>query len=267
MRLLTEDEGTGNLYAEILEVLNDRQVGYAIGGSFASSHYTGREPHTKDLDILLPPWEVDSALDGLAAAGLEVERPYPYWLAKAHREGRFFVDIICRAASGLWEVNEEWLGRTEPVDLWGVRSRVIGAEELIWSKAALMDRNRYDGNDVMHLLLAKARELDWSRLRALAGDHWRLLLVHLTMFGYVYPDKMSLVPKPLLAEMSLHLLNEKPFMAEDGRPVCRGTLVSNSQYLLDVDEFGYKDARLQPAGNLRPEDLKPWDEAVRRGDT
>lgn len=266
MRLLAENELTGELYAEILRILNDRQVGYAVGGSFASSHYTEREPHTKDLDIFLPPAEADAALDALAGAGLEVERPFPYWLAKAHRED-LFVDIIYRAASGLWEVEQAWLSRAKPVQLWGTKTRVLAVEELIWSKAALMDRDRFDGNDVMHLLLAKAHDLDWTRLRTLAGDDWRLLLMHLTMFGYVYPDKMSLIPKSLLAEMSLHLLNEKPFMAADGKPLCRGTLVSNSQYLLDVDELGYQDARLQPAGNLRPEDLKPWDEAVKRGDT
>ena len=34
--------------------------------------------------------------------------------------------------------------------------------------------------------------------------------------------------------------------------VCQGTLLSRAQYLVDVDEWGYEDARLQPRGTMTP---------------
>lgn len=253
-------------YCRVLRVLNARGVPYMVGGSFAAAHYTGRTPHTKDIDIFLPPEDVDSALAALSRAGFEVERPYPFWLAKG-RKDRDLVDLISRAASGLWEVEREWVDRSPETTLWSVPTRVCAVEELIWTKSALMDRDRYDGNDVMHLLQARAFDLDWDRLRHLAGSHWRLLLVHLTMFGYVYPDLIPLVPRHLLAELSLRLLSEKAPDSDEDEPLCRGTLISNYQYLTDVEELGYRDARLAPHGLMTREDLRPWLEAVKSGNT
>ena len=256
---------TEQFYCRVLKSLREHEVGFLVGGSYAAAHYTGRTPHTKDLDVFLPPSQLDRALDALACAGLETERTYPFWIAKAY-QGEHFVDIIYRAASGLWEIEEEWLEQGERTELWGVPVKICGVEELIWTKAALMDRTRFDGNDVLHLLQAKAHEIDWERLKLLMGATWRILLAHLTLFGFVYPDLIPLVPRHLLAELSLRLLSDRG-ASESEDSLCRGTLISNSQYLHDVEELGYRDARLQPWGRLTAEELGPWVEAVKRGDT
>ena len=44
--------------------------------------------------------------------------------------------------------------------------------------------------------------------------------------------------------------------------VCRGTLVSRAQYLTDVGLYGYADARIQPRGNMSPEDCVYWTWAI-----
>ena len=263
-------EGLGEeaerFYCRVLQALRKHEVKFLIGGSYAAAHYTDRTPHTKDLDVFLPPDQVELALEALACAGFRIERTYPYWIAKAF-EGEHLVDLIYRAASGLWEVEHEWLDHARQAELWGVPVAICGVEELIWTKAALMDRTRFDGNDVLHLLQAKAHDLDWERLRLLAGDDWRILLAHLTLFGYVYPDLNALIPKHLLAELSLRLLSDRGDDSEDEDPLCRGTLISNSQYIYDVEELGYRDARLQPWGRLSEKELEPWTDAVKRGDT
>ena len=38
------------------------------------------------------------------------------------------------------------------------------AEEMLWSKAFVMERERYDGADVIHLIRSKAEKLDWHRV-------------------------------------------------------------------------------------------------------
>lgn len=260
------NEDAEAFYRNVLMALREHEIGFLVGGSYAAAHYTGRTPHTKDLDIFLPPHQADAALDALSCTGFKTEKTYPFWIAKAH-QGEYFVDIIYRAASGLWEIEEEWLDQGEQTELWGVPVRICSVEELIWTKAALMDRTRFDGNDVLHLLQAKSHDLDWERLRQLAGDNWRLLLAHLTLFGYVYPDLIPLVPKHLLAELSLHLLSERGENEQSEESLCRGTLISNSQYIYDIEELGYRDARLRPWGQLTPQELQPWIEAVKRGDT
>ena len=61
-------------------------------------------------------------------------------------------------------------------------------EEMIWSKAFLMERERFDGADVLHLVRARQKEINWPRLLSRFGEHWRVLLSHLVLFPYVYPN-------------------------------------------------------------------------------
>jgi hypothetical protein len=44
--------------------------------------------------------------------------------------------------------------------------------------------------------------------------------------------------------------------------LCRGTLLSRSQYLADIGWWGYCDARLQPIGPLTPEQIARWTAAI-----
>ena len=60
-------------------------------------------------------------------------------------------------------------------------------EEMIWSKAFLMERERFDGADVPHLMRARQQRSNWPRLLPRFGEHWRVLLAHLVLFPYVYP--------------------------------------------------------------------------------
>lgn len=44
--------------------------------------------------------------------------------------------------------------------------------------------------------------------------------------------------------------------------VCQGTLLSRAQYLVDVDEWGYEDARVTPRGSMTPEQVAVWTAAI-----
>ena len=44
--------------------------------------------------------------------------------------------------------------------------------------------------------------------------------------------------------------------------VCRGTLLSREQYLADLRERNYEDARLAPWGTVPPEDIYKWTDAI-----
>ena len=46
----------------------------------------------------------------------------------------------------------------------GVIVRLSPAEEMIWSKAFIMERERYDGADISHLIRACQGRLDWQRV-------------------------------------------------------------------------------------------------------
>jgi len=40
--------------------------------------------------------------------------------------------------------------------------------------------------------------------------------------------------------------------------ICYGTILSRQQYLVDIDRWGYKDARLEPLGNMSAEEIAHW---------
>src|SRR5204863_4514790 len=96
--------------------------------------------------------------------------------------------------------------------------------------------------------------LDWGRLLDRCGPHWRVLLSHLVLFGFVYPADLDKVPAWVMQELLLRVQEE-----QDGPPpaerLCRGTLLSRVQYLKDVQDWGYKDGRLTPEKFMSKRDI------------
>ena len=50
------------------------------------------------------------------------------------------------------EVDDIWFSTAPAAEIFGVAAKVAPAEELIWQKAFVMERERFDGADVIHLL-------------------------------------------------------------------------------------------------------------------
>jgi hypothetical protein len=44
--------------------------------------------------------------------------------------------------------------------------------------------------------------------------------------------------------------------------LCRGTMLSRAQYLPDIWENGYRDARLRPTGRMSPADVERWTRGI-----
>ena len=122
----------------------------------------------------------------------------------------------------------------------GVIVRLSPVEEMIWSKAFIQERERFDGADVLHLLRETGPSLDWPRLLMRFGDYWRVLLSHLILFGFVYPDKRQNIPAWVMDELMRRLSVSRPNLQND---VCYGTLLSREQYLHDIERWKYRDGR------------------------
>jgi hypothetical protein len=252
-------------YRDALACLTSAGVPFLLGGAYALAHYTGIARDTKDLDVFVRRADCARVLGYLAAAGYRTEVTFSHWLAKAHAD-EHYNDIIVSAGNGVAAVDD--LGFTHAVtsEVLGSPVRVIPAEEMIWSKAFIMERDRYDGADIAHLLRARGRSLDWSRLVARFGEHWRVLLSHLVLFGFVYPTERRQVPPEILAELVARLASE-PADAAPAEQLCRGTLLSLREYLPDVERWGFRDARLLPHGSMTSEEVARWTAAfVQKGE-
>jgi len=93
-----------------------------------------------------------------------------------------------------------------------------------------MERERFDGADIAHIIRARGKQLDWQRLLRRFEDYCQVLLSHLILFDFIYPSERSLaIPSWVMGELIERLQAEKGEPLSRNR-VCRGTLLSRSQY-------------------------------------
>lgn len=255
---------TRRFYRDVLTLLESEGIPVLVGGAFAFTHFTGIQRPTKDFDVFLRREHADAALRVLAGAGFETELSFPHWLGKA-RSDEFFVDLIFGSGNGVAPVDDEWFEHAVPTEVVGVPVRLCPAEELLWSKSFIMERERYDGADVVHIMHARGRMLDWHRLHRRFAPQWRILLLNLVLYGFVYPHEASPAPRWLMDELLANLRREQDAPAH-GEKVCQGTLISRQQYLPDIEEWGYADARLSPDGNMSAEEIAHWTAAIEKSD-
>jgi hypothetical protein len=248
------------VYRRALRALNTAGAPYLVGGAYAYGHYTSVHRHTKDFDIFVRPAECDAVLAVLRDAGYRTEITFTHWLGKAFA-GDVLVDVIFSSGNGLCVVDDAWFRHARHAELLGVPVLLSPPEEMIWSKAFIMERERYDGADINHLIHACGAGLDWFRLIARFDTHWPVLLSHLVLFAFAYPNARDRVPGWVLRELFGRAAAEAG-VAPAG--VCRGTLLSR-QYLHDVRRHGYRDARLE-GGGMTAEQLARWTEAFEHDD-
>jgi hypothetical protein len=249
--LTPQQQQARDFYLRSLQILDEAQIDYLVGGGFAMKHHTGIVRDTKDLDIFVYPGASRKAVDALAAAGFKTEWTWPHFLAKATSDSGAFIDILFNSGNGLSPVDDQWFSHAEPGDLLERRVRVVPAEEIITSKAFVMERDRFDGADIAHLILRKGRRFDWNRLLRRFQNHERVLLAQLLLFGYIYPSERDIVPAKVMDELEKRIRSEP----KTTQKICRGTFLAQHQYQIDVHQWGYIDARLQPIGPLRADDL------------
>src|SRR5436309_15522414 len=219
--------------------LQDANVPFLIGGAYVVEVYAGVSRRTKDFDLYVRPNHVEAALEALACADYTTDVTSPHWLAKAKR-GRDYVDLIFRAGNGLCEVDDSWFERAHDHVLLGLRVKLAAPEETIWMKAYIMERERFDGADIAHILLCCAEKLDWQHLVQRFGTDWRVLLSHLILFGYIYPSEQGRIPMAIMEDLMRRLRKEEPVSGQ--KRLGRGTLLSRTQYLVDVQKWGFHDA-------------------------
>jgi hypothetical protein len=246
-----------DFYLTSMAALRNADVPFLIGGAYVVEMYANVSRRTKDFDLYVRPHHVDAALDALARAGFNTEVTSPHWLAKA-RHGRDYVDLIFRAGNGLCEVDDSWFARAHDHELLRMPVKLCAPEEMIWMKAYIMERERFDGADIAHLLVTCGDKLDWPHLVRRFGPDWRVLMSHLVLFGYIYPGEQGRIPSSVMDELIERLRKESPGQEH----VCRGTLLSRKQYLVDVEKWGFHDARLEKRVHMDSQDIAQWTRAA-----
>lgn len=253
------DPTTQDFYRGVMKALSERELPFLVAGAYALRHHTGISRQTKDLDLFVKRTDVERVLEALSQAGYRTELSYSHWLAKVF-QGDEFIDIIFSSGNGVATVDDAFFEHAPHGTCFEMPIRWCPVEEMIWSKAYVMERERFDGADVAHLFRASGASLDWQRLLERFGEHWRLLLAHIVLFGFIYPNERGLVPTWLTHELTDRLRRDAESTEHRG-PVCGGTLLSREQFLVDLCEHGYLDARVT-SGAMTEHEVEDWTAAI-----
>jgi Nucleotidyl transferase of unknown function (DUF2204) len=243
-RLVDElDQRTLDFYVAAMEALDGRGVEFLVGGAWAFEAHTGIGGRTKDLDLFLRPADVETALAVLEKEGYRTELTSPIWIGKAFLDDEV-VDLIFSSGNGLCTVDDAWFAHAKQATVLDRRVGLIPIEEMIWSKSFLMERDRFDGADINHLILAAGGTLDGDRLLSRFGVHWRVLLAHVVLFDYAFPSKRGLLPDALRSTLMQRAADSGDSVEiGDERDLCYGTFLSRHQYQGDVEGGAFGDAR------------------------
>lgn len=226
-------------YAEAIRRLAEMNVPFLLAGTYAVSAYTGISRVTKDLDIFCKAGDYTRILAGFKELGYQIEIEDDRWLGKVYRDGHFF-DVIFASSNGVMPVGDQWFEHACPIEIFGARAWIVGATELVYSKAFIQLRHRYDGPDVAHVILKAHDQIDWRRLLGYMEVHWEVLLTHLLNFRWIYPTERDCVPAWLLDELLDRLAKQRE-LPQPRMKVCRGRMLSRIDYEIDVREWGFAD--------------------------
>jgi hypothetical protein len=241
-------EAERTVYQLALRTLNRAGIPYVVSGLYALYEYTGIYRQTKDLDLLMEPRHLVPAARALGYAGFHTHLEQAHWIAKAIMD-EAVVDLIYGMGNGLHLIDGGWYRNARAGVLAATPVRVAAAEELIWHRLFVSERHRSDMADIVHLILMRGDELDWERLLARIGPHWRLLLAQIHLFDFVYPGHRRRVPGWMREELYERAFEE---IDEEGDPsICYGTLLSRFSFAIDVNEWRFRDPRLQAVTKMR----------------
>jgi hypothetical protein len=226
-------------YAKVLEAAKDSHVPFLVGGAWAINAYTGLTRDTKDVDIFCRAEDYPRLLTFCAKAGYQTVVEDERWIAKVCK-GPFFCDVIFGSANAVAPVNSSWFEQVCTAKVLGVSVRLLPPTELLWSKALIMDRVRYDGSDVAHLIFHQHEHIDWRRLLSHMTQFWEVLLSHVLLFRFIYPHKRRAIPEWLLDHLLDNLAAQRA-MPPPQKHVCRGRIFSRDDYQTDITTWGLAD--------------------------
>jgi len=233
------DDKAESFYQQSLKILNKSKIPYLVGGTFALTAYTCIRRPTKDMDIFCKAGDYPKILELFAASGYKTKVEDERWLAKVFKDRRFF-DIIYNSGNAATPVKDAWFQESQTEKIYDIQVKVLPVTELIFSKAFIQERNKYDGADIAHLILKKNKNIDWTRLLGYMDQNWEVLLMQLLNFRYVYPSEREIIPHWLMDEL-IGRLQSQMKLPTSKMKVCRGRIFSGTDYEIDVKQWGFAD--------------------------
>jgi Nucleotidyl transferase of unknown function (DUF2204) len=148
---------------DAVTVLQRTEIPFVLGGGLSAWARGGpRSEH--DVDFLVRPDDVDTALEAFEEEGWKTERPPEGWLVKTWHPNGALVDLIYNPASG--PITDEQIERAPLAEVMAVRIHVSTLEDVMVSKLMAMTEQEPDFGALLEWTRALREQIDWDEVRA-----------------------------------------------------------------------------------------------------
>ena len=183
-----------------------RGIPFVIGGGLAFSDYSGRVRFSKDIDLFVQPEDREKVIEITRTTGLrDYFEVLPYdrsWIYRAYA-GDAIVDTIWSFPNHRTDVRPEWLRGGKTIQIRGTELPLLRAEDLLWTKLYVMQRERCDWPDLLNLLQSSGDAMDWDYLIAVVEADLPILASLLSLFGWLSPCCARSFPADLWSRLGI----------------------------------------------------------------
>jgi hypothetical protein len=183
-----------------------QEIPFAVGGGLAAMGYADQVRESKDLDLYILPENRDRIVSLLSNLGFHDyydENPYQrHWIYRSIRDG-FIVDVMWAMANRRASVTDTWLrGPAIPIEDFTIH--LLPAEETLWTKLYVLQRDRCDWPDALNMLYIVGPDLNWARLTDLVDADSGLLAGVVAVFRWLCPARAQQLPPWLWSRLGLN---------------------------------------------------------------
>jgi hypothetical protein len=199
-------ENQWSIYRQAFAAVRATGRPFLLGGGFGLAIYMDHWRNTKDIDFYILPEDRDYFVSALEKAGFaDYYKKHPYdrgWIYRSHRQG-VIVDVIWSMANRHASTDLSWFDRAKTVSVRDEPLLVLPAEELLWCKLFVLQRDHCDWPDLMNLLYAVGPSLDWGHVIKRIGADFPLLKALVTLFDWVCPERAVQLPARVRRQFQL----------------------------------------------------------------
>jgi hypothetical protein len=196
------------IYNKAIKAIRPLGLPFLLGGAFGIAAHTGRWRNTKDIDFFVLPAHHDAIIGALLNAGFTDYYPtLAYdrgWIFRSIQEG-VLVDIIWDTPNRRSQVDQDWIDRAAHVDFRGEEMLAVPAEELLFIKTFVLQKDRCDWTDLINLLCFQSARLDWEHVIKRYGPELPLLRAVLGVFAWVCPVEAAQIPEDIRERLGLEV--------------------------------------------------------------
>lgn len=210
--------------------LRDAHIPFLIGGAFALSAYTGMRRDTKNLDLFILHSDLPRAVRSLEAAEyIEYFETSPYdrrWIYRSTRGG-VIVNLIWAMANRRAEVDAICFQHANSIQVGTTTADILPAEELLWWKLYVLQRERCDWPDIFNLIHAVGANIDWGRLIKRVGEDLPMLRGVLSIYAWLCPEQALELPLRLYNQLGI----KRSRLTAQKDKINRASLLDNRPWL------------------------------------